>query len=161
MQKVIRRVLITAVCTACALMLWFTYDYSIAAECSDGAKESDTAAGKTAGKNHADAHMDQWKRKNPKRAKDWIAEEKGRYAIKPPTDNSGLLKGEQGKGHKYGRYTERDILMWARETEKLVVDGSRIFHNAEALGSTVAVSCDMCHLDASNTHPETYPKFQT
>jgi thiosulfate dehydrogenase len=23
------------------------------------------------------------------------------------------------------------------------------------------ISCDMCHPDASNTHPETYPKFQT
>ncbi|MCJ7808813.1 MAG: hypothetical protein MUP26_00995, partial [Desulfobulbaceae bacterium] len=22
------------------------------------------------------------------------------------------------------------------------------------------VSCDMCHPNASNTHPETYPKFQ-
>ncbi|MBN1488321.1 MAG: hypothetical protein JXA69_00260 [Phycisphaerae bacterium] len=25
----------------------------------------------------------------------------------------------------------------------------------------MAVSCDMCHPDGSNTHPETYPKFQT
>ncbi|MCB9649356.1 MAG: hypothetical protein H6730_22545 [Deltaproteobacteria bacterium] len=25
----------------------------------------------------------------------------------------------------------------------------------------MAVSCDMCHPNASNTHPETYPKFQT
>jgi len=41
-----------------------------------------------------------------------------------------------------------------------VADGSRIFHDAGALGSTVAVSCDMCHPHASNTHPETYPKFQ-
>ncbi|MBN1345585.1 MAG: hypothetical protein JXQ73_23025 [Phycisphaerae bacterium] len=24
----------------------------------------------------------------------------------------------------------------------------------------MGVSCDMCHPDASNTHPETYPKFQ-
>lgn len=71
-----------------------------------------------------------------------------------------MLKGEQGEGHSYGQYTERDILIWARETEKLVVEGSRIFHNGDLLGSTVAVSCDMCHPDASNTHPETYPKFQ-
>jgi len=41
-----------------------------------------------------------------------------------------------------------------------VVEGSRIFHSADELGSTVGVSCDMCHPDASNTHPETYPKFQ-
>ena len=50
--------------------------------------------------------------------------------------------------------------MWARETEKLVVEGSRIFHDAAALGSSVGVSCDMCHPHAANTHPETYPKFQ-
>jgi len=60
----------------------------------------------------------------------------------------------------YGPYTERDVLTWARETEKLVVEGSRIFHDAGALRSTVSVSCDMCHPHAANTHPETYPKFQ-
>ena len=47
-----------------------------------------------------------------------------------------------------------------RETEKFVVAGSKIFHDPAALGSTVAVSCDMCHPNAANTHPETYPKFQ-
>ena len=41
-----------------------------------------------------------------------------------------------------------------------MVDGSRIFHDAELLGSQISVSCDMCHPDAANTHPETYPKFQ-
>ncbi len=160
MQKRIRTLLLTAACAAGALVLWTTYDYSIAADCSEGAAESDIKAGKIAGKSLADAHMDQWRRKNPERAKDWVAEEKERHAIKPPADNSDLLKGEQGKGHKYGRYTELDILIWARETEKMVVDGSRIFHDGNALGSTVAVSCDMCHPDGSNTHPETYPKFQ-
>ena len=106
------------------------------------------------------AHMAQWKRRNPTRAKDWIEIEKASHKIQPPADNRGLLKGEQGKGHAYGNYTERDILLWSRETEKLVVEGSRIFHNAALLGGTVGVSCDMCHPDGSNTHPETYPKFQ-
>ena len=78
----------------------------------------------------------------------------------PPADNSGLLKGGQREGHAYGKYTEKDILMWARELEKFVVEGSRIFHDAELLGSNIAVSCDMCHPDGANTHPETYPKFQ-
>jgi len=107
-----------------------------------------------------DTHMDQWKRKNPGRAADWIKEEKERRKIQPPADNSDLLKGDQGKGHSYGNYTEKDILMWAREIEKMVVEGSRVFHSAELLGGTIGVSCDMCHPDASNTHPETYPKFQ-
>jgi len=106
----------------------------------------------------ADALMAQWKREHPDR--DWVSEEKQRHEIEPPADNSLLLKGEQGEGHIYGRHTKRDLLMWTRETEKLVVEGSRIFHSAELLGSTVAVSCDMCHPHAANTHPETYPKFQ-
>jgi thiosulfate dehydrogenase len=45
-------------------------------------------------------------------------------------------------------------------TEKLVVEGSRVVQDAQALGGTVGVSCDMCHPHAANTHPETYPKFQ-
>jgi len=105
-------------------------------------------------------HMAQWKLKNPDRADQWIEEEKERHKIQPPADNRDLLKGEQAKGHAYGNYTERDILIWARETEKLVVEGSRIFHNAALLGGTIGVSCDMCHPDAANTHPETYPKYQ-
>jgi cytochrome c len=104
--------------------------------------------------------MAQWKRKNPERVKDWVAEEKERHKIMPPADNSDILKGQQADGHTYGRYTELDILTWARETEKFVVEGSRIFHSADLLGGTVGVSCDMCHPDAANTHPETYPKFQ-
>jgi len=103
--------------------------------------------------------MDQWKRDHPGR--DWVAEEKRTHAFNPPADNSDLLQGDQGKGHAYGNYTERDNLIWARETEKFVAEGSRIFHDAEALGSTVGVSCDMCHPHPANTHPETYPKFQT
>lgn len=107
----------------------------------------------------ADALMDQWKRAHPE--KDWVAAEKERHELKPQADNSALLKGDQAAGHTYGQVTERDLAIWARETEKFVVEGSRIFHSAQLLGSTVAVSCDMCHPHASNTHPETYPKFQT
>ena len=106
----------------------------------------------------ADNLMDQWKRNHP--GEKWVAEEKERHALKPPADNSDLLKGAQAKGDTYGNYSERDLLTWARETEKFAVEGSRIFHSGDELGSTVAVSCDMCHPDAANTHPETYPKFQ-
>lgn len=107
----------------------------------------------------ADNLMDQWKRAHPEA--NWVSAQKERHALKPPADNSHLLKGDQGKGHVYGNYTQRDILIWARETEKFVAEGSRIFHDADALGSEVSVSCDMCHPHAANTHPETYPKFQT
>ena len=107
----------------------------------------------------ADELMAQWKRDHPDR--DWVAVEKEQHEIKPPADNSAVLQGGQAEGHIYGQPTERDLLIWNRETEKFVVEGSRIFHNAQLLGSTVSVSCDMCHPHAANTHPETYPKFQT
>lgn len=107
----------------------------------------------------ADALMDQWTRDHPDR--DWMTEEKLRHELKPPADNSSLLQGGQAEGHTYGQHTERDLLMWTRETEKFVLEGSRIFHSADLLKSTVSVSCDMCHPHAANTHPETYPKFQT
>jgi len=111
-----------------------------------------------AGQPLADNLMDQWKRNHPE-AK-WVAEEKEKHALKPPADNADLLKGGQAKGDTYGNFTRLDLLTWARETEKFAVEGSRIFHSADELGSTVAVSCDMCHPNAANTHPETYPKFQ-
>jgi cytochrome c len=111
------------------------------------------------GQELADSLMAQWKRDHPEA--DWVAQEKERHELKPPADNTAILAAGQGEGHIYGQPTEKDILLWARETEKFVVEGSRIFHSADLLGSTVAVSCDMCHPHASNTHPETYPKFQT
>jgi len=123
----------------------------------DGGKAVEVPQGLT-GQALADNLMDQWKRDHPEA--NWVTEEKERHALKPPADNSHLLQGAQGKGHTYGNYTERDILTWARETEKFVAEGSRIFHDAGELGSEVSVSCDMCHPHAANTHPETYPKFQ-
>jgi thiosulfate dehydrogenase len=111
------------------------------------------------GQARADALMDQWTRDHPDR--DWMAEEKQRHELKPPADNSSLLQGGQAEGNTYGRPTELDLLIWNREAEKFVLEGSRIFHNTDLLKSTVSVSCDMCHPHAANTHPETYPKFQT
>ena len=105
-----------------------------------------------------DALMGQWSRASKDR--DWIIEEMERHKIKPPADNSHLLVGDQASGHIYGEYTKKDLLVWETELEKMVVEGSRIFHDSELLGSQISVSCDMCHPDAANTHPETYPKFQ-
>jgi len=108
----------------------------------------------------ADALMAQWRQKNP--GGDWEAEVKRAHPrIPPPADNAEVAAtAGQRDGQIYGRYTERDILVWRRELERTVLEGARVFHDAAALGSTIAVSCDMCHPDAANTHPETYPKFQ-
>lgn len=100
--------------------------------------------------------MAQWKEKNPGR--EWIEKERETHVIVPPVDNKDLVGDPQG--HTYGRVTDMDVRTWQRETLRLVADGSRVFHSADELSSTIAVSCDMCHPDAANTHPETYPKFQ-
>jgi thiosulfate dehydrogenase len=58
------------------------------------------------------------------------------------------------------KFTARDLQLWQREEKKLIDEGYKNYHNAKALGGTIGISCDMCHPDGSNTHPETYPKFQ-
>jgi hypothetical protein len=59
------------------------------------------------------------------------------------------------------KWTERDRLTWEREQKRVVEEGDKLFHDWKALGGTIGISCDMCHPNASNTHAETYPKFQT
>ena len=55
-------------------------------------------------------------------------------------------------------YTDRDRQIWKAELDKLVKEGDRLFHSDEI--GTNGLACAMCHPNASNTHPETYPKFQ-
>jgi thiosulfate dehydrogenase len=100
--------------------------------------------------------MAQWQRDHPDA--NWIATEREKHTIVEPADNKGVIGRTQGQ--TYGQITERDVLTWQRETLAMAVHGSTIFHSGDQLGSTIAVSCDMCHPDAANTHPETYPKFQ-
>jgi thiosulfate dehydrogenase len=66
----------------------------------------------------------------------------------------------RGQGGTYGSYDARDELVWKLETEKFVAEGNAIFHDAKKLGGTIGISCDMCHPNGRNTHPETYPKYQ-
>ena len=54
-------------------------------------------------------------------------------------------------------FTKEDLKKWDKEFMQVVKEGDKLFHSA--LGNN-KVSCDMCHPNASNTHPETYPKFQ-
>lgn len=58
------------------------------------------------------------------------------------------------------KFTARDQMLWSKEEKAWIEEGYKNFHNAKALGGTIGISCDMCHPDASNTHPESYPKFQ-
>ena len=100
--------------------------------------------------------MSEWLRKNPN--SNWEAEERERHTLQPAADNKQLIGMVQGQ--TYGLITEQDVMLWKGETEQVATAGSDVFHSGEKLGSTIGVSCDMCHPHAANTHPETYPKYQ-
>ena len=61
--------------------------------------------------------------------------------------------------HGGTEHTQRETRVWEAELKRVIDDGYHWFHSPD-LG-TNGISCDMCHPDASNTHAETYPKFQT
>ena len=121
----------------------------------DGQTKVSVAAG-TPGTAVAGALMTEWLRKNPN--SNWEAEERERHTLQPAADNSALIG--QVQGQTYGQVTAQDVALWKAETERVATAGSEVFHNADQLGSTIGVSCDMCHPHAANTHPETYPKYQ-
>jgi thiosulfate dehydrogenase len=121
----------------------------------DGKTKVSVASG-TPGTAIAGQLMAEWMRKNP--SSNWEAEERERHTLLPAADNTALIG--QVDGQTYGRITAQDVAQWKTETERVATAGSAVFHNADQLGSTVGVSCDMCHPHAANTHPETYPKFQ-
>jgi len=55
-------------------------------------------------------------------------------------------------------FTQADLERWQQEYMSVVTEGEKLFHGG--LNSKNTVSCDQCHPNAANTHPETYPKFQ-
>jgi cytochrome c len=55
-------------------------------------------------------------------------------------------------------FTKEDVERYTKEFMTVVKEGDKLFHSS-ALGKN-KVSCDQCHPNAANTHPETYPKFQ-
>jgi thiosulfate dehydrogenase len=87
----------------------------------------------------------------------WASWEADAVAARAETTQQTGAGAEPGQPTKF---TARDRLLWTREEKKWVDEGYKAYHNAEALGGTIGISCDMCHPDGSNTHPETYPKFQ-
>jgi cytochrome c len=55
-------------------------------------------------------------------------------------------------------YTKEDLKKWDEAFTAVRQEGERLFHSSK-LGKN-SVSCDMCHPNAADAHPETYPKFQ-
>ena len=76
----------------------------------------------------------------------------------PARQSPAGLKSQQGD--TYASFGARDPLIWKAQTDAFVDEGNKIFHSVKLLGGTIGVSCDMCHPNAANTHPETYPKYQ-
>jgi len=56
------------------------------------------------------------------------------------------------------QFTKKDLERWDKEFMTVVAEGEKLFHSS-SLGKN-KVSCDQCHPNGANTHPETYPKFQ-
>ena len=75
----------------------------------------------------------------------------GRRAIA----GTALLPGTQVLADEF---TQADLDRWQAEYLSAVEEGEGLFHGG--LGNENTVSCDQCHPNASNTHPETHPKFQ-
>ncbi|HHL31915.1 MAG TPA: cytochrome C [Oceanospirillales bacterium] len=55
-------------------------------------------------------------------------------------------------------FTQEDLDRWQNEFMQAVKQGEKLFHGG--LGNENTVSCDQCHPNGTNIHPETYPKFQ-
>ena len=55
-------------------------------------------------------------------------------------------------------FSKEDLKRWKGEYMTVVKQGRKVFTDGK-LG-TNGVACAQCHPNASNTHPETYPKFQ-
>ncbi|TFH12115.1 MAG: cytochrome C [Nitrosomonadales bacterium] len=55
-------------------------------------------------------------------------------------------------------FSQEDLKRWESEYMTVVNQGRKVFTDGK-LG-TNGVACAQCHPNASNTHPETYPKFQ-
>jgi hypothetical protein len=116
--------------------------------------------------------MDEWQRKHPDQH--WVMAQAETTTAAPagapsagPTHETGGTGAATGgaqlktqQGDTYASFHSRDYMIWQAETDAFVDYGNKVFHSASLLGSTIGVSCDMCHPNAANTHPETYPKYQ-
>jgi len=61
-------------------------------------------------------------------------------------------------GANADEFTEAQLQRWQQQFMDVVNEGRRLW-GTEGLGTNRLV-CGQCHPNASNTHPETYPKFQ-
>ena len=104
----------------------------------------------------ADTLMEGWlARQDPAVAVAWVRERDAALAVAAPTAGPSQAQSMQSSD-----ITPRDLVMWEREVGREIAYGDKLFHDDKLIGGLEGVSCAMCHPNASNTHPETYPKFQ-
>ena len=110
--------------------------------------------------------MAEWRKKHPEAH--WDDAVAQTHAPTNAGRATGADRDQTGRRRRRRRTSARHLRRLRRarragvgaETQKFIDEGNAIFHDAKQLGGTIAVSCDMCHPNAANTHPETYPKFQ-
>jgi hypothetical protein len=86
----------------------------------------------------------------------------GRRTISSKLDARRVVHHRAGpQGGVYERLTLREQKISDIETAKFIEEGKEDIPQPDKLGGTIGVSCDMCHPDAVNTDPETYPKYQS
>jgi thiosulfate dehydrogenase len=90
----------------------------------------------------------------------WVKEAEAGQASSPAPAKPAVPPAAAAAAPQPTKFTARDQILWKREQDKWVDEGYKLFHNSSALGGTIGVSCDMCHPNGTNTHPETYPKYQ-
>jgi thiosulfate dehydrogenase len=108
----------------------------------------------------SNALMAKWRQQHPDAEWQMAQAQSNQPAAQPGQAGTPALAAPV-QGGVYDRLTPREQRIADLETAKFIEEGKEIFHNADKLGGTIGVSCDMCHPDGANTHPETYPKYQT
>jgi len=81
-------------------------------------------------------------------------------AKRPSGPKSKPAAKTAGRNEQQSDFTDRDFSNWKRELDREIKYGDEIFHSDKLIGSANGIACAMCHPNAANTHPETYPKFQ-
>jgi thiosulfate dehydrogenase len=104
---------------------------------------------------------------DPIKAASWLKEEaqatqsQTKAPAKNPAGSKSQADAKTSVGDQQANdFTGRDFSNWKRELDREIKYGNEIFHSDKLIGSTNGVACAMCHPNAANTHPETYPKFQ-
>jgi cytochrome c len=78
--------------------------------------------------------------------------------IKTTTVFLGLLACAVTSNISADEFTDTDVKRWQEQFMTTVAEG-RALWTSPKLGSN-GVACAQCHPNSTNTHPETYPKFQ-